>query len=200
MDSLLHGCFLITFKGVDTKRDTKGKNCIYVMTHEEITNIPEDCVVTYAHMVFDYKLQKKDPNRVRITVGGYLILYAGKLTAHTADLRAAKLLWNSILSSKGAKFMALHVGNIYLKTPLDWYENMKIPLSLFPQHTIEQYNFDEHAKAGRAYLKIQQAIYGLPQARMLANKQFCQNLALAGYYEVLHTPGLWKHVSRSIQF
>ena len=35
---------------------------------------------------------------------------------------------------------------------------------------------------------------------MLANKQLRKNLAPEGYYEVPHTPGLWKHVSRPITF
>ena len=29
---------------------------------------------------------------------------------------------------------------------------------------------------------------------MLANKQRKENVALVGYYEVTHTPGLWKQV------
>ena len=34
---------------------------------EGIKNIPKDRVVTYARIVVDYRPQKKDPNRVRIT-------------------------------------------------------------------------------------------------------------------------------------
>ena len=30
----------------DEKTGTKGKNCIFVMNHDEIANIPKDCVVT----------------------------------------------------------------------------------------------------------------------------------------------------------
>lgn len=37
---------------------------------EEIRNIPEDHIVTYACIVVDFRPQKKDPNRVRITAGG----------------------------------------------------------------------------------------------------------------------------------
>ena len=42
--------------------------------------------------------------------------------------------------------------------------------------------------------------YGLPQARKLANEFLRKKLAPHGYFEVKHTPGLWKHVSRPLQF
>ena len=47
----------------DEKTGTKGKNCIFVMNHDEIANIPKDCVVTYARVVVDFRPQKEDPNR-----------------------------------------------------------------------------------------------------------------------------------------
>ncbi len=75
-----------------------------------------------------------------------------------------------------------------------------MPLSLFPQHTIDQYDLATRAKDGFVYLEIRKAVYGLPQAGMLANKQLKEHLAPAGYYEVAHTPGLWRHVTRPIQF
>ena len=53
---------------------------------------------------------------------------------------------------------------------MDCFEYMKMPLSIFPQTTIDQYNLTEHAKNGFVYLEIRKAIYGLPQAGILANK------------------------------
>ena len=49
-------------------------------------------------------------------------------------------------------------------------------------------------------MEIREAIYGLPQAGFLANKLLKKRLAPAGYYEMPHTPGLWKHVYRPIAF
>ena len=43
----------------------------------------------------DFRPQKADPNRVRMTAGGNLIEYAGELTTRTADLTTAKIVWNS---------------------------------------------------------------------------------------------------------
>ena len=38
----------------DTKTGTKGTNCIHVTTHEQIANIPQDRIVTYARVVVDF--------------------------------------------------------------------------------------------------------------------------------------------------
>ncbi len=43
-------------------------------------------------------------------------------------------------------------------------------------------------------------MYGLPQARILANQLLEKCLATKGYYQCQHTPGLWCHVWRNITF
>ena len=77
---------------------------------------------------------------------------------------------------------------------------MKMPLELFPQWTRGQYNLDMHAYTGFVYWEIMKAIYGLPQAGALANKQLKENLKPHGYYEVQHTSGLWRDKRRPIPF
>jgi hypothetical protein len=104
------------------------------------------------------------------------------------------------LSTDNAKFMGLDIGSFYLETPLARYEYMKFPIALFPQHIIDQYELNKHVHKGYIYVEIRKAIYGLPQAGILANQLLRKRLAPAGYYEVAHTPGLWRHVSRPIQF
>ena len=96
--------------------------------------------------------------------------------------------------------MGLDIGNFYLETPKEEYEYMLMPLHLFPQHTIDQYKLQENAQNGQSYLEVRRAIYRLPQAGALANKQLKKFLAPDGYYEVAHTPGLWRHATRPIQF
>ena len=49
-------------------------------------------VITYAHIVLDYRPQKEDPNRVRIMEGGNLNNYPFELTTCTSDITASKLL------------------------------------------------------------------------------------------------------------
>ncbi len=109
-------------------------------------------------------------------------------------------MWNSVLSTKGTKYMCLDIKNFYLTAPLDRYEYMKMPLSLFPSWIKEQYNLDKHAKNGFVYLEMRRAVWGLPQAGILANKLLRQRLLPHGYYECKHTPGLWRHLTRPISF
>ena len=71
--------------------------------------IPNDRVVTYANIVVDYIPQIDDPNRFRITAGGNLIIYPGELTTRTADITTLRILWNSVLSTKNAKYMCLDI-------------------------------------------------------------------------------------------
>jgi hypothetical protein len=73
-----------------------------------------------------------------------LIKYPGELTTWTANLSTAKILWNSVLSTEGAKFMGFGIGSFYLETPLERYEYMKFPIALFPEHIIDQYDLTTH--------------------------------------------------------
>jgi hypothetical protein len=76
----------------------------------------------------DHHPQKEDPNRVCITIGGNLINYPFELTTHTTDMVSSKLLWNSTISTKGARFAGADIKNMYLKTRLNRFEYMKMPL------------------------------------------------------------------------
>jgi hypothetical protein len=109
-------------------------------------------------------------------------------------------MWNSVLSTEGAKYMCLDIKNFYLTNPLDRYKYMKMPLSLFPSWTREQYNLGKLAKNGFVYLEMRRAVWGLPQTGILANKLLRKRLLPHGYYICNHTPGLWWHLTRPISF
>eukprot|EP00804_Cyclotella_cryptica_P005248 CCRYP_018890-RA/>CCRYP_018890-RA protein AED:0.36 eAED:0.27 QI:0/0/0/1/0/0/3/0/601 len=177
-----------------------GTDTIFFMTHDEIKRIPRDRTVTYARIVVDYRPQKDDPNRVRITVGGNLINYPGELTTRTADLTTAKILWNSTISTPGARFACADIENMYLQTPMDRYEYMHIKADLIPKAFMDKYKLWDKIYNGHVYMEIRRGCYGLPQAGILANKLLKQRLATDGYFELPHTPGLFKHISRPIQF
>ena len=49
-------------------------------------------------------------------------------------------------------------------------------------------------------MEIRRGMYGLPQSGVLANKLLKERLATHGYFELPHTPGLFKHISRPVQF
>ncbi len=70
---------------------------------------------------------------------------------------------------------------MYLETPLNRFEYMKMPLSLFPQDIIDHYGLNDKALNGYVYMEIHKGMYGLPQAGILANKQLKKRLAIHGY-------------------
>jgi hypothetical protein len=118
---------------VTTKLARRGLIQFFVMSHNKIKKIPTNQTVTYARVVADFRLQKADPHQICITTGGNLINFPGKLSTQTANLTTSKLMWNSILSTKGAKYMCLDINIFYLTTALDRYKYMKMPISLFPE-------------------------------------------------------------------
>jgi hypothetical protein len=117
---------------------TKGTNTIFLFLHADICNIPSDGTVTYARIMINHHPQKEDPNHVCITVKGNLIDYLFKLTTCTGDMVSSKILWNNVISTKDACFANANIKNMYLKTPLDQFEYMKIPIALLPTDIIEK--------------------------------------------------------------
>ena len=76
-------------------------------------------VFTYGNPVVDHRPPKEDPNRIRITAGGKLIKCEEEVSVRTADINTAKLLWNSVISTIGARYMCLDIGNFYLTAALE---------------------------------------------------------------------------------
>jgi hypothetical protein len=177
-----------------------GTNTIDFITKEDV---PADRFkdTTYARIVCNYRPEKEDPNRVRITVGGNKINYPGDCGTRTADLLTVKLLLNSVISTPGAKFKTMDIANFYLKTPLKRKEYLKMKLAGFPANVVEHYSLNEKAtKDGWVYVAIKRGMYGLPQSGILAQELLEERLNLHGYHQSLYTPGLWTHESRPICF
>ncbi len=100
----------------------------------------------------------------------------------------------------GAKYMCLDIKNFYLSAPLDRFKYMRISIALFPPWIIDQYAFKDKVLNRNIYLEMRRAVWGLPQAGILANKLLKKHLAPHGYYECAHTPGLWIHLTCPISF
>jgi hypothetical protein len=110
----------------------------------------------------------------------------------TVDITTSKLHWNSILSTQQAKYMCLDLKNFYLSATLDRYKYMRIPISLLPSWIVAHYNLLHKVVKGHIYLKMQRAVWCLPQAGILANKFLHKRLAPHRYSECKQMPGLWK--------
>ena len=94
----------------------KATNTMFFIKQNEI---PRDRQrdVTYARIVCNYRDQKKEKERTRITMGGDRINCHFDRGTPTAELLTIKLLLNSVISTPGAKFMTIDISNFYLKTP-----------------------------------------------------------------------------------
>jgi hypothetical protein len=127
---------------------TKGTDTIRFMELRDIGKIPQDRVVTYARIVVDYRVHKKDPNRVRITAGGNLlkIVYPGELTTRTSDLTTSKCMWSNGISIYGARYMCGDASDFYLDTLLERNQYMRIPIKLIPQEFIDLYQLQGKVK------------------------------------------------------
>ncbi len=92
------------------------------------------------------------------------------------------------------------VKKIYLMAALKYFEYKKMPLTLFLEWIIEQYNLCQHTLHWFVHLEIQQAVWGLPLAGILTNKWLRCKLVPFGYYKSTYTLGLWWHKTQSIMF
>ena len=113
----------------------------------------------------------------------------------------AKILFNSVISTPGARFMTMDISNFYLMTPLLRPEYIRVRLSDMPEEIIQEYKLKEKANAkGFIFLSVHKGMYGLPQAGLLANKLLEKRLNKHGYFQSKLVPGLWTHKTRPIQF
>ncbi len=94
----------------DNKTGQKGRNAIFVMTHNKIEHAYcKKKFFTFTSPVVDYHPQKDDPNWIQINAMGNLITYNGALSVHTADINTTKFHWNSVVSTPNAKYMCLDI-------------------------------------------------------------------------------------------
>ena len=112
---------------------------------------------------------KDDPNRTRITVNGGDIYYAGDVATPTGSLELVKLIINSVLSRPGAKFACFYVKNVYLDTPLEEPEYVRIKLTEIPKELLGEYTILKFQRNGWIYFEIIRGCYGIKHSGKLSN-------------------------------
>ncbi len=111
------------------------------------------------------------------------------------------MLFKSVISMKGARFMTIDISNFYLMAPLHCAKFIQIKLSDIPDEVIREYKLREKAtNNGSIYIRAKRGMYGLPQTGLLANKLLKKRLNKHRYRQSKLVPGLWKHDTRLIQF
>ena len=84
--------------------------------------------------------------------------------------------------------MGMDISNMYLNTPLDRFEYMRIYISKIPQEIIDEYNLMDLVEPdGCVYIEIQHAMYGLHQSGRLTNNELEEVLGAQGYYPSKYT-------------
>ena len=147
----------------------KGTNTIKFIQKRDVPQARRKDV-TYGSFVCNERPEKKEQDRTRYVVGGDRINYPGEVATPTADMLVAKLLFNSVVSTKNARFMTMDISNFYLMTPLTRPEYIRINLKDIPDKIITEYDLKKTATAdGSVYIQANKGMYGLPQSGLLAN-------------------------------
>jgi len=136
-------------------------------------DIPQDRRkdVTSGSFVCSVRPEKKEKNRTRFTVGGDRKNYPGAVATTTTEMIVAKLLFSSVLSTKGVRFMTIDISDFYLVTTLKQPEFIRISINNIPEEIIIEYKLREIADSkGMVYIQANRGMYGLPQSGLLANE------------------------------
>ena len=138
--------------------------------------------VTYGSVVCNIRPEKKEKERTRFVVRGDRINYPGEVATPTADMLVSKLLFNSVVLTRDAKFMTMDISNFYLMTPLKRPEYIRINIKDIPEEIIFEYNLRDIAMPnGFVHIVANRGMYGLPQSGLLANKLLETRLNKRGY-------------------
>jgi hypothetical protein len=97
--------------------------------------------------------------------------------------------------------MTIDIKDFYLMTPMDHFEYFQMKLELFPQDIIKEYRLHNKVDIdGNVFCEVQQGMYGLPQAGIIAQDLLATRLHQANYRQSKVTPGYWNHEWRPISF
>jgi hypothetical protein len=95
--------------------------------------------ITYGQFVCNERPKKAKVSKTHFTVGGDKFNYPGAVSTPTAEMLVAKILFNSVISTKNAKFMRIDFANFYLNSPLPRPELVKIKINDIPEEIIKEY-------------------------------------------------------------
>eukprot|EP00804_Cyclotella_cryptica_P021964 CCRYP_000899-RA/>CCRYP_000899-RA protein AED:0.44 eAED:0.44 QI:0/-1/0/1/-1/0/1/0/204 len=145
------------------------------------------------------RLQKADPYHTRITLGVDRIHYPGDCGTKTGSLETVKLLLNAF-SPRLPHGLHRLISPTFTVTPRWTDKNTRIKLTDIPEEFIQEYHLQAFAYNGYIYFEVTKGIYGLKQARKLANDLLIQHLETHRYYQCTATPSLWRHTWRPVIF
>ena len=117
-------------QGVGTRMPS-GTNTIFFIPKDKVT---AGRTITYRRIVAEIRPQNAETHLTRLTAGGNIINFPGDVTTPTSDHIMAKLIFNSVLSTKNNKIMCAGIANFYINNIMNRYEYMKLPLEISPKN------------------------------------------------------------------
>jgi len=179
-------------------KDTPGKDVLQWIYKSEV---PKDKQVTYPRVTTAFRPEKEDPYRTRITAGGDRLDYDGETATHSAGMTTIKTHWNSVLSTKEAKYCTADCSNMYLESVLPSPQFVRFKLTQIPPRIQQQYRLHKYVdKDGYVYARIDKAWYGLKESGKIAHDDLVGHLKQYGYEKTQRTEGLFIHKTRDISF
>ena len=142
----------------------------------------------------EVKPEKEKREQTRLTVGGDFLDFMGNLRAPTASVTTEKCVFNSVLSTQGARCLFSNIKHFYLNNVLPDPEFMRIPLKIISQEIIDDYNLTALVdNRGWIHMCIKKGMYGLKKSRIIDNQELVKQMDPYGYHPVQHIPVLWVH-------
>ena len=71
-----------------------------------------------------------------------------------ADITMSKLLFNSVVYTKGVRLMCCNIKNFCLGNLMERYEYLRIPINLIPEEIVEEYGLRALEHNGHIYAEI----------------------------------------------
>jgi len=145
-----------------TFKRVAGTNAFFLINYSDIPAHKRK-EICHTMVVCKVRPEKDDPDRTHINIGGSRICYPGDVGTNTTSLELFKLLLNSVLSRKGARFSTINLKNFYLNTPMPDPEYVRIKITDIPAEFIEEYKLAGTDRDGWVYFEIRRGCYGLPR-------------------------------------
>jgi hypothetical protein len=130
-----------------------GTNTFFIIDYQD-TPLHKRKEICHTMVVCEVRPEKDDPDRTRITIAGTRICFPGDVGTNTASLELVKLLPNSVISRKGARFSTIDLKNFYPDTPMPDPEYVGIKILDILAEFIEEYNLTGTDRDGWIYFKI----------------------------------------------
>ena len=100
----------------------------------------------------------------RLTIVGNLIEHEGDNSTPASEITTIKILWNSVISTTGAKCITIDIKDMCLvdNKETDEFEYFQMSISYFPQKLIEAHNLLDYSDAkGIVCWEVRKGMCGL---------------------------------------